>query len=136
MRTMRRHIQLTAGVVVLFGALGFGYWWGQSMKPVEMIRAQLRAIDEGEYPRAYDYLSSTAKAKLSFNEFVALIQNNNVVAETRNSSFLSRSMNGATATIGGILEGYGLEVSEARYIVVKQGDQWKIESFEWGPPRR
>lgn len=104
------------------------------MKPVEMIRAQLRAIDEGEYPRAYDYLSSTAKAKLSFNEFVALIQNHNVVAETRNSSFLSRSINGATATIGGIiggiLEGYGLEVSEARYIVVKQGDQWKIESFE------
>ena len=129
-------MQRTAGVLVVLGALGFGYWWGQSLKPVDMIRAQLHAIDEGEYPQAYDYLSSTAKAKLSFNEFVALIQNNSVVAETRNSIFLSRSMNGATATIGGILEGYGLDVSDALYIVVKEGDQWRIESVEWGPPRR
>jgi hypothetical protein len=129
-------MQRAAGVLVVLGALGFGYWWGQSLKPVDMIRAQLHAIDEGEYPQAYDYLSSTAKAKLSFNEFVALIQNNSVVAETRNSIFLSRSMNGATATIGGILEGYGLDVSDALYIVVKEGDQWRIESFEWGPPRR
>ena len=48
LRTLRGHMQRTAGVLVVLGALGFGYWWGQSLKPVDMIRAQLHAIDEGE----------------------------------------------------------------------------------------
>lgn len=129
-------MQRMVRVIVVLGVLGFGYWWGQTVKPVGIIRAQLQSIDEGAYPQAYDYLSSTAKATLSFNEFVKLIQNNSVVAETRDSTFLSRSMNGATATIGGILEGYGLDVSDTQYRLVKEGDQWRIESFEWGPPRR
>lgn len=127
------------GVILVLGVLDFAYWWGQTVKPVGIIRAQLQAIDEGAYPQAYDYLSSTAKATLSFNEFVELIQNNSVVAETRDSTFLSRSMNGTngtTATISGILEGYGSDVSDTHYRLVKEDDQWRIESFEWGPPRR
>jgi hypothetical protein len=129
-------MQRTAGVLVVLGALGFGYWWGQSLKPVDMIRAQLHAIDEGEYPQAYDYLSSTAKAKLSFNEFVALIQNKQ--RPSRKHAIVSSVTEHERRHRHhcGILEGYGLDVSDALYIVVKEGDQWRIESFEWGPPRR
>ncbi len=127
---------LTIGVIVLLGVLGIGHWWIRTLEPVGVIRAQLRAIDEGMYPQAYDYLSSTAKAAWSFDEFVALIQHNPVVMETRVSTFWSRSVNGSTAMIGGVLEGYGLNVSEALYVLVKEGDQWRIERVAWGPPHQ
>lgn len=133
---MRRPVQLTIGIIVMLGALGVGHWWVRTVQPVGVIRAQLRAIDEGMYPQAYDYLSSTAKATWSFDEFVALIQYNPVVMETRVSTFSSRSVNGNTATIGGVLEGYGLDVSEATYVLVKEGNQWRIENFAWGPPHQ
>lgn len=122
-------------VLSMLGMLGFGYWWGQTLKPVEMIRAQLQTIEEGEYWRAYNYLSATAKENLSFGEFVALIQENSVVMEPRDSTFLSRNVDGTIAIMSGVLEGYSEHVSDVRYVLVKEGDQWKIASFEWGTPR-
>ena len=122
-------------VLSMLGMLGFGYWWGQTLKPVGMIRAQLRAIEEGEYWRAYNYLSATAKENLCFDEFVALIQENSVVMEPRDSTFLSRNVDGTIAIMSGVLEGYSEHVSDVRYVLVKEDDQWKITSFEWGTPR-
>jgi hypothetical protein len=69
-------------------------------------------------------------------EFVALIQQNSIVMETRDSTFPSRTIDGATETISGVLEGYSEYVSDAKYLLVKEGDQWRIDSFQWGPPRR
>lgn len=119
-------------VLSMLGMLGFGYWWGQTLKPVGMIRAQLQAIEEGEYWRAYNYLSATTKENLSFDEFVALIQENSVVMEPRDSTFLSRNVDGTIAIMSGVLEGYSEHVSDVRYVLVKEDDQWKITSFEWG----
>lgn len=126
-------MQRMIGVIVVLGVLGFGYWWGQTLKPVRIIRDQLEAIDEGAYPQAYEYLSSTAKAKLSFNEFVNLISKNTAVMECRDSTFISRKVSGTTAAISGVLEGYGIYRSDAMYVLVKENDQWKIERFEWNP---
>lgn len=133
--TTKSQTLMILAVLSMLGMLGCGYWWGQTLKPVGMIRAQLQAIEEGEYWRAYNYLSATAKENLSFGEFVALIQENSVVMEPRDSTFLSRNVDGATAIMSGVLEGYSEHVSDVRYVLVKEDDQWKIASFEWGAPR-
>ena len=76
-----------------------------------------------------------AKTTLPFEEFVALIQNNSVVMETRSASFPLRTREGPTAIISGMLTGYGALISQVSYIVVQEKDQWKIQSFHWAPPR-
>lgn len=126
-------MQIIMMAIVILGLLAVGYWWGQTLKPVRIIRDQLEAIDEGAYPQAYEYLSATAKAKLSFNEFVDLILKNTAVMECRDSTFISRKVSGTSAAISGVLEGYGIYRSSAMYVLVKEHDQWKIERFEWSP---
>ena len=69
---------------------------------------------------SYQYLSSTAKAKLSFNEFVDLISKNSAVMECRDSTFTSRKISGTTAAIRGVLEGYGIYRSDVVYVLVKE----------------
>lgn len=108
---------------------------GETLQPVDMVRAQLRSIEDGEYGQAYGYLSARAKEQVSYDEFVALIQGNTVVMEPRDSTFQSRHVNGSTATIRGVLEGYGGYVSDVGYVLVKDVDQWRIASFEWSAPR-
>lgn len=122
--------------IVLLAISGLaGYWWIRTYESVEVVQSQLAAIGEGRYPQAYDYLSSMAKTTLPFEEFVALIQNNSVVMETRSASFPLRTREGPTAIISGMLTGYGALISQVSYIVVQEKDQWKIQSFHWAPPR-
>lgn len=133
--TIRSHALSILAVLSMLGMLGFGYWWVHTLKPVGMIHAQLQAIEEGEYWRAYNYLTAMAKETLAFDEFVALIQNNSVVMEPRESTFLSRTVDGDTAIMSGVLRGYSDHVSAVRYVLVMEEGQWKIASFEWGTPQ-
>ncbi|MEP7152959.1 MAG: DUF4864 domain-containing protein [Nitrospira sp.] len=124
-------------MVILLMIAGLGsYWWERTYEPVRVIRAQLEAIDDGRYPQAYNYLSSMAKERLPFQEFVALIQANSVVMETRDTSFASRAIDGTTAAISGVLTGYSPFASDANYTLVQEDGQWRIQSFQWGNPRR
>ncbi|MCS6325543.1 MAG: DUF4864 domain-containing protein [Nitrospira sp.] len=122
---------IVACAVLLMG----GYWWAHTSVPLATILDQLTAIDEGLYPQAYNYLSSSAQATLSFSEFVTQIEGNSVVRENCHSTFPSRTTAGATATVSGILQGCPHLTSEVEYRLVKDGDEWKIEWFQWGRTR-
>ncbi len=124
----------TLWCVVLALGLAAGYWWCRTAEPVGVIEDQLTAIEEGQYPRAYTYLSTSAQAAVTREEFVTAIQTNSVVMETRRISFRSRTRTGSTATITGILTGYGHCTSEATYQLVKENGQWRIQHFHWSPP--
>ena len=131
----RIHLPGILVFIFVVGMLVLGYWWGQTVKPVGIIRAHLQAIEDGEYGKAYSYLSLRAQEQVSYDEFVTLIQENSVVMEPRGSTFLSRKVNGNTASINGFVEGYSEYVSDVRYVLVKEAHQWKIVRFEWGVPR-
>lgn len=113
--------------------LMYAWWWPQTKSPVGIVRDQLYAIEEGLYPQAYNYLSSSARGKLSFTDFVALIGNNSVVRETLDSTFRSREMADQRTTVRGVVKGYGGFHSAPEYVLVKEDGQWKIDHFEWGP---
>ena len=123
---------------ILLLALGgvAGYWWFRTYEPVGVIQEQLAAIDEGQYSRAYEYLSSTTRATLTFEEFVAMVQNNSVVMEIRGTSLSTRAREGSMAMISGVLKGYGELTCQASYVLVVEEGDWKIQSFHWAPPRR
>ncbi len=121
-------------ILVLLGTAGWWYW-GRTLEPVRVIRAQLEAIDKENYARAYDYLAPAAKEQLAANGFEALVQANSVVAKNYGSTFLSRKIENNVATISGTVEGFDGKVSEVRYVLVKEGDRWMIQSFTWSAPR-
>lgn len=122
-------------VLVALGGL-VGYWWLGTYEPVGVIQEQLAAIDEGQYPRAYEYLSSTTRATLTFEEFAAMVQNNSVVMEIRGTSLPTRAREGSVAMIRGVLKGYGELTCQANYVLVLEEGEWRIQSFQWAPPRR
>ena len=96
-----------------------------------MIRAQLEAINRGNYAQAYDYLSPAAKKQLTANDFEALTRATSVISKNYGSTFLSRKVENNVATISGTLQGFDGQVREVRYILVKEGDRWMIQSFTW-----
>jgi len=117
-------------VVVLLG--GVGWWfWGRTLEPVRVIRAQLAAINQEDYVQAYSYLSAAAKAKLSIGDLQALSRKNTTVMKTLDSTFFSRTIEENTATISGSLTGLDGRVSEVYYVLVKEKDRWAIQSFHW-----
>src|SRR5437763_9591116 len=112
-------------ILVLLG--GAGWWfWGRTLEPVRVIRAQLEAIDKENYGQAYDYLAPAAKEQLTANDFEALVRANSVVAKIYDSTFPSRTVKNNIATISGAVEGFDGQVSEVRYVLVKEGDRWMI----------
>jgi len=117
-------------VVVLLGGLGW-WFWGRTLEPVRVIRAQLAAINQEDYAQAYNYLSAAAKAKLSIGDLQALSRKNSTVMKTLDSTFFSRTIEENTATISGSLRGLDGRVSEVYYVLVKESDRWVIESFRW-----
>ncbi|MBI4400995.1 MAG: DUF4864 domain-containing protein [Nitrospirae bacterium] len=120
----------TVVVVVLLGGV-FWWFWGRTLEPVRVIRAQLQAINQGQYDQAYNYLSTDAQSRVSMQEFQALAQGNSRIMRTYDSTFLSRKIENNVATIGGSLKGEDGQVSEVQYVLVKSGGQWMIQSFKW-----
>jgi hypothetical protein len=120
-----------AGVLLI---LVFGYWWSRTVAPVSVIRTHLMAVEEGEYWRAYDMLASSAKEAMPFAEFVSLLQQNSVVMEPRDNTFLFRRVQGDTAAVRGTVVGYAGKATDVKYNLVREQGQWKIASFSMTPP--
>lgn len=117
-------------VVVLLGGV-FWWLWGRTLEPVRVIRAQLQAINEGQYEQAYRYLSTDAQSRVSMEEFLALVRGNSRIMRTYDSTFLSRKIENNVATIDGSVKGEDGQVSDVRYVLMKSGGQWMIQSFKW-----
>jgi Domain of unknown function (DUF4864) len=117
-------------------AVAAGWWfWGRSLEPVRVIRAQLEAIHKENFPRAYGYLSQSARTALTPEQFEAQVRTNSVVLHTMDTMFLYRKIGRDKATIRGELEGTDGQECDASYVLVKDGEQWEIATFQWSRPR-
>lgn len=129
---MGKKIALGVGIfVVLFGSI-FAFVWSLTGEPVKVIRAQLEAINQGDYARAYGYCSTAMKANLSQDEFTAFIEKNAVVMKTKDSTFSQRNISNGVATIRGKLTGQSGAVATVRFTLVKENDRWVIQGFRLG----
>jgi hypothetical protein len=122
-------------VLLILGGLAWWYW-GRTLEPVTVIRAQLEAIEHQDYAKAYSYLSPKGKTTLSQAQLQALSESNPVIMRPLQTTFLHRTIDQNTATIRGTVEGMNGELSDAEYVLVKDGDTWTIESLQWSTPYR
>lgn len=135
----KKHVILIVAVVALlvlgFAAVfaGLGWWlWKATGEPVKVIRAQLEAINQGDYARAHSYFAAGLRAQRSPEEFREFVEANPAVLKTRDSTFSSRQIQNDVATIRGTLTGQSGQVTPVRYTLVQEGGRWVISSFRFG----
>ncbi len=115
---------------IIIGSL-IWWFWGRTLEPARVVQAQLEAISHHDYQKAYDYLSSNAKEKVSLKQFQEVVQKNKVVAGNYTSEFFDRKIEDNVATFKGTVRALGAETTPATFVVVKEGDHWVIEEFRF-----
>lgn len=118
-------------VVVVLICGGWWWFWGRTAAPVKVIEAQLQALDKRDFASAYGYLASKTKAVLTPEEFQERVVQHGPVMNRANSTFFSRSIDNGVATISGTIEALDKSKTEARYVLIQEGDRWAIESFSF-----
>jgi hypothetical protein len=124
----------TLVIAVVLGTAGWWYW-GRTLEPVRVIRAQLEAIEKGDMSQAYGYLTPEAQRSIPITAFEARARGHSGVAKAYDSTFLTRHIEQNVATISGTVDGYDGQVSNVSYVLIKEEGGWKIQSFNWSPPR-
>lgn len=119
------------GIFALLIAGLIFFVWNLTSEPVKVIHAHLDAINQGDYSRAYSYLSSTLKATQSLEDFRSFVERYPVL-KTSGAAFHSRSISNQVATIRGKLTGKNGDVVTVRYRLVKERGHWVIEAVRLG----
>ena len=120
------------GLIIVVLIVGSWWWfWGRMDGAVKVIEAQLQAVDKRDFAAAYDYLSTKAKADISFEEFKERILKHGPVMDRSKSQFWSRSFSNDVATISGTIESLDTKQTKARYVLVKEDERWVIQSFSF-----
>lgn len=120
-------------IVALIAVIAGSAWWfwGRTLEPARVVRAQLEAIGKHDYQTAYNLLSDNAKSRLTPERFIELVQRNKIVDNNYTSDFLDRHMENDIATFSGTVRALGREKTPAAFTVVKQGDRWVVEEFHF-----
>ncbi len=111
---------------------GLAWWfWGRTLEPAKVIHAQLEAISQHDYQKAYGYLSAGTQSRLSFELFQEIVQKNPVVANNYTGEFLSRKIDNNVATFSGHVRTFNREKVPVTYVLKKEGDRWVIQDFRF-----
>jgi hypothetical protein len=119
-------------VIIILVICGLYWWfWGRTAAPVNVIEAQLEAIEKRDFATAYGYLSEKTKATMPPDDFQARVERSSPVMGRAKSQFLSRSIQNDVATISGTIESLDTKQAQVRYVLVREGDRWVIQSFSF-----
>jgi hypothetical protein len=111
---------------------GLAWWfWGRTLEPAKVVHAQLEAISQHNYQKAYSYLSGPTRSRLSLESFQELVNKNTVVSNNYTSEFLSRKIDKNVATFSGHIRTFNSEKVAATFVLIKEGDQWVIQEFRF-----
>ncbi|MGH7261945.1 MAG: DUF4864 domain-containing protein [Nitrospiraceae bacterium] len=119
-------------LVIVLIICGLWWWfWGRTAGPVNVIEAQLQAIDKRDFATAYGYLSAKTKATMTPDDFQERVQRSAPVMGHAKSQFLSRTIQNDVVTISGTIESLDTKQAQARYVLIKEADRWVIQSFSF-----
>jgi len=107
------------------------WFWGRTLEPGKTVHAQLEAIGKHDYHLAYNFLSDNAKTKYTPEQFQEIVQRNKIVDSNYTSDFLDRKLEKNVARFSGTVRALGGQRTPATFVVVKQGDRWLIEDFQF-----
>jgi hypothetical protein len=118
-------------ILAFVGVIGGGVWM-MTQGPAEDARAQLERIAAGDLEAAYAELAESYQARLSPEQFQALVAAHPSLAGYSQSTFSSRSVQNDTASLTGSLSSASGGVEPVRIELVKERGLWRITSIRFG----
>jgi hypothetical protein len=102
-----------------------------SSGPQEIVRAQLLALDRGEFRHAYDMFSERYRGQVSFNDWHELIVTHWRMfhAEVESSEVSSSAGPGIALEL--FLHGQDDKDYRARFTLIHRGGRWWIDDMHW-----
>jgi hypothetical protein len=117
------------------------YWQNlqdENVKPAELyaiVDRQLEELRGGDFSHAYEYASSDIQRRYDVAQFAAMIQANYPgMTESSRAQYGEVRTKGPHATVEVYLIGPEGEVLPCVYIMVHEGDSWRIDGADVLPP--
>lgn len=103
----------------------------ENVKPADLyavVERQLGDLRGGDFPRAYEYASREFQSRYNMEQFAAMMQAEypGMMRVTR-AQYGQVQTRGRHATIQVFLIGQGGEVMPCVYLMVREGEAWKID---------
>ena len=108
------------------GLLGFG------TGPTSVVRAQLEALNRGEFRAAYEMFSSRYRQQVSFEAFQHLVATHRGMFRTRELRVSGHQESGDRAVLETHLLAESGERYRARFTLVRDSGHWWIDDLRWG----
>jgi hypothetical protein len=100
---------------------------------VKVAEKQLNLISSGDLTSAYGLTSQEFQESVSYDKFIAYINNYEVLKNYKNHKFSSKNIQGNTGTINGTITAKNGNVMPVEYKFVKENGNWKILSLNLNP---
>jgi len=97
---------------------------------VKVAEKQLNLIASGDLKGAYALTSQEFQRSVSYDKFMAYVNNYEVLKNYKAHKFTSREIKGDTGTIQGTLTAKDGTVSPVEYKFIKENNEWKILSLD------
>jgi len=100
---------------------------------VKVAEKQLNLISSGDLKGAYALTSQEFQKSVSYDKFMAYVNNYAVLKDNKGHKFTSRETQGDTGTIEGTLTAKDGTTMPVEYKFVKENSEWKILSLDLNP---
>ena len=97
---------------------------------VKVAEKQLNLVASGDLKGAYALTSQEFQRSVSYDKFVAYVNNYEVLKNYKDQKFASREIQGDTGTIQGTLTAKDGTVTPVEYKFIKESGEWKILSVD------
>jgi hypothetical protein len=121
------------GIVVLLGVLAAGGFYMMTRGPVDAVMRQVDEIRRGDLDRAYARLSESARARVTREDFAALVAGEPALGQHKGAQFGfprgSVQVVNARAEVSGSIVGPDGAREDAVFTLVREGGEWKIDAI-------
>ena len=120
-------------IVVLF-AFFAGKLFFRVMDPPRVVKAQIKALNDGDFNDAYGYFSVEYRKKHNLVSFKSDIDSFSDVLPIEQDRLNRVTIENNKANVEGMLTGHNGVVFPVHYILIREKREWKIDEYNWEPP--
>jgi len=104
--------------------------WFQSNEAVQVVQEQAEAIREGRVERAYELFSSEYREGMSLSMFRRWLRRQDRLSGMQELRIWGRMVSRGTATLWGSFDDDLGQSYPVRYMLIREGGDWRIDSFQ------
>ncbi|MCI0443497.1 DUF4864 domain-containing protein [bacterium] len=135
--TLLKLVIAGCGCLILIAVL-FAFFAGKLffrvMDPPRVVKAQIKALNDGNLNDAYGYFSVEYRKKHNLTSFKSDIDAFSDILPIEQDSLNRVTVENNKASVEGMLTGHNGVVFPVHYILIREKREWKIDEYNWEPP--